>query len=101
MLKIDDGSVLPHWPHVCSVCASQPTKGEFAIDTEIDYVDPKTPHLRSRKYVCQKCAEAIAGLTPDKTRDKLKNEVAKWKSRYGALAAALDTLTTEVLHVDD
>lgn len=101
MLKLDEGSVLQQWPHVCSVCSSQPTKGEFAIDTEVDYTDPMARQLRARKYVCQKCAEEIAALVPNKTLDKAKAEVKTWKAKYGELVAALDTLTKSVLNVSD
>lgn len=101
MFKIDDGSVLPQHPHVCSLCGSQPTKGEFAIDTEKPYHDPFAEHLRGTKYVCQRCAEELVLLVPDKTKDKLKKEVAGWKAKYGELVAALDGLSKSVLHVSD
>lgn len=101
MFKLDEGSVLPQWPHVCAVCSSQPTKGEFAVDTEVDYTDPNARHLRARKYVCQKCAEEIAAFVPNKALDRAKAEVKKWKAQYGELVAALDTLTKSVMNVSD
>jgi hypothetical protein len=100
LFKIDEGSVLQH-PGVCLICGSQPTKGEYAIDTEVLFVDPAAKHLAGHKYVCQKCAEEIAPLVPDKIRDRLKKENASLKSNYGALVAALDGLTASVSNVSD
>lgn len=100
MFKIDDGSVLQH-PGVCHVCGSQPTEGEYAIDTEVPLVDPRAPHLRGHKYVCQRCAEELVALVPDKQKDRLSVEVKKWKSKYGELVAALDTLSKTMLRVSD
>lgn len=101
MFKIDEGSVLPHWPHVCHICGSGPTKGEFAIDTEVLGADPNARHMQYHKYVCQKCAEEIASHVPDKAKDKLKKELAVWKGKYGELAAALDGFVKAHVHVAD